>query len=165
MAQQNSIPKDILIAAAASEQIRNRKAEADSAEDEAIQDKQKTLAALSAIGGLGAGAQSDLQAQVLQALLSNLNMDMADKQAKKAEEKERLERQMRAQCDNVAHEKAREKASQDYCSHTKENGRSRLGGQKLSNNHYAYICGYCHKVYDETTIPGHLQISMELVGG
>jgi glucan-binding YG repeat protein len=163
----NQVPKDILLAAGAIEQLRNRKAEADKVDEDESQSKQQTIAALGAIqaaGGLGA-SQSDLQSQVLQALLQNLNLDMADKQAKKAAEKEQLERQMRAQCDNVKHEKERQKASQDYCSHQKENGRSRIGGQRLSNGHYAYLCGYCHKEYDETTLPSHLQISMELVGG
>ncbi len=167
MANTQSVPKDILLAAGAAEQIRSRKADQVQADEADIQSKQQTLAALGTLQAAGAlgGVQSDLQAQVLQALLENLQHDMGKKRAKEAEEEENVRRFMLARTGAIKHEKEQRALSQNYCNHLKENGRSRICGQKLSNNHYSYLCSYCHKEYDETTLPPHLQVAMETIGG
>ncbi len=168
MANTQSVPKDILIAQSAAKQINDRNANAAQAEEANIQSQQQTLAglaALQAVGGMGDSPQSSLQSQVLQALLENLQHDMGKKRAKEAEEEESTRRFMLARTGAIKHEKEQRELSQNYCNHLKENGRSRICGQKLSNNHYSYLCSYCHKEFDETTLPPHLQVAMETIGG
>lgn len=165
MAQNNALPKDILLAASAAEQIRNRKTQADEADEADLHSKQQTVAALGVLQAVGTAPQSDLQSQVLQALLENLQHDMGKKRAKEQEEEDNLRRFMLARTDAIKLEKEKKAQSQAYCDHKKENGRSRICGQKLSNNHYSYLCSYCHKEYDETTLPAHLQVPMETIGG
>lgn len=165
MAQNNTPPREIQIAASAADQLRGRRADAERQEGEELHSKQQTIAALGTLQAIGSLPQSDLQAQVLQALLENLQHDMGKKRAKEAEQEENLRRFMLARTDSIRLEKEKRALAQAYCDHKKENGRSRICGQKLSNNHYSYLCSYCHKEYDETTLPASLQVPMETIGG
>lgn len=168
MAQPHSIPKEILIATSAAEQVKARNDAAIAQQASVTEDQQRTVAALGvlqAAGGLGAGTQSDLQAQVLQALLENLQHDMAKKRAKEAEDENNLLRLMLARADSIKHEKAQRENTQRVCDHRKENGHSRICGQKVSNGHVALLCNLCYREFDENNCPPHLMVSNEFIGG
>jgi len=68
--------------------------------------------------------------------------------------------------ETAAHHKNLE---QDMCSHKKQDGRSRIGGQYLSNGTFMAICTWCQKHWslpaDNATFPKELMPSPEIIGG
>ena len=163
MPKPNEVPKEILIAASAAEQVRQRNAATAVAEADEVESMKTVAGALTAMGS--ATSPDDEQRQLMKILIENLSHDMAKKRKKEAEEEDNLRRLMLAQADSIKHEKARKLAIQTYCQHLKENGRSRVCGQKLSNGHLSLICSLCYREWDETTLPPHLQVSYDDIGG
>ena len=159
-----ALPKEIQIALSAAEQVKERAKIAQEEADLETESKQKTLTALGALSGLG-GTQSDLQSQVLQALLENLQHDMQKKRAKEKEEEDNVRRLMQARNDSLKIERAQREHTQRVCDHRKENGHSRICGQKLSNNSLSLMCNLCYRQFDENNVPPHLMISGEFIGG
>jgi len=97
-------------------------------------------------------------------LTKSLQHDLDKKQAdedKKAEERNRL---MLAQIQNIKEQKKREPTRRPSARIRKKREKQ-TWGQRLSNGDYVFLCTYCHKTWDQTTIPPHLQIPMEFVGG
>ncbi len=167
MAKENSIPKEILIAASAAEQIRERNAATAVLEEEETLSKKQTLAGLATTLGDTASATptNDLQQQALAMLIKSLSHDLAKKEAKEAKEEEELRRLMLARADGIKHEKERRAITQAVCDHRKENGHSRICGQKTSNGHLSLMCNLCYKEFDENTVPPHLMVSGDYIGG
>lgn len=128
--------------------------------------KQATVALLgNALSGGTTGDTNPLLQQVLLKLLDNLNRESEEKEAKNLEARDQQNRLRAAQVSNIKQEKARRENTQRACSHLKENGKTRIGGQKLSNGHVALFCSFCYKEFDETTIPPHLLPNGEHIGG
>lgn len=93
-------------------------------------------------------------------------LELMDRRKRKEEERADQQRFLLARTEDHKHETARKIAGQAACNHIKERGYgSRVGGQRLSNNHFAYLCQFCGKEWDETSLPAHLAIPMEFVGG
>jgi len=158
-------PKEILIAQAAAKAVNERR-QAEAAADEAdLNSKKQAAATLATLNTVSAAPASDLQNQVLATLLQSLQHDLSKKQAKEAEEEENLRRLMLARADGIRHEKANREAAQNYCDHRKEDGRTRIVGQKLSNNHLSLMCGYCYKEFNEDSVPPSLRPSGDFIGG
>lgn len=64
-------------------------------------------------------------------------------------------------------ERARQQqeAIQGLCPHQKPNGQPAIAGQRDHQHHYIFICAYCAKTFNENTLPPHLRIPSERVGG
>ncbi len=162
------IPKELILAEAANRAVKERNTDAQETENNDFKKKQATVAALGAALGSAkpVEGESDLHREVLMELLASLRDDSADRSKKKEAEADQRNRLMLAQAKNVKLERERLQAAQNYCNHMKEGNRGpRIGGQRLSNGHIQYLCTYCHKEWDETTLPAHLQISFEHIGG
>ncbi len=158
-------PKEILLAQAAVKAVNERKEQVLAEEAADLNSKKQAAATLATLNTVAQAAPSDLQNEVLATLLKSLQHDLSKKQAKEAEEEENLRRLMLARADGIKHEKANREAAQNYCDHRKENGHTRIVGQKLSNNHLSLMCGYCYKEFDENSVPPHLRPSGDVVGG
>lgn len=55
--------------------------------------------------------------------------------------------------------------AQNECPHLKPSGLPGIGGQKMGNNHYIFICAYCQKEFNELTLPARLRPNADTVGG
>jgi hypothetical protein len=168
MAKENAIPKEILIAASAAEQVRQREAQKVAVEDSEMENKQNAMTALgamAAMSGSQSSAPDELQSRMMKTLIENLEHDMSKKRAKEDQEEEEHRRLMLARVASIKQEKAQRAYTQSVCDHRKENGHSRICGQKLSNGHLSLLCNLCYKEFSEETLPPHLQISSELIGG
>ena len=169
------IPKELLAAASAAQQVKDRK-EAEKqasketfAEDVAIQaDEVKAVLAV-------ASAQSTPSADT-NAILTELLKSITRREVRQIEREEREEAERQAALEakfkevklnaaNHAANKANAAAFQQYCNHRKEDGRPRTVGQKTSNGHYFFMCPMCKIEWDETTLPPSLQVPSEWIGG
>lgn len=87
---------------------------------------------------------------------------------KELEEDERKEEELRrlkeSQIEYTKQAMAQKEAMQNACPHIKENGRPRLGGQRLSSGEIVFICQNCHKTWTNSP-PPHLMVSLEAIGG
>ena len=161
--QPTPVQRDILVAMDAAQKVHARQEAAD-AEDSDLGDRKKQALASMILQG-GTGSADDLQKQALSMLIESLSEDLSDKRKKKAAAEEEMRRLMLARTDGLKIEKARKQATQTACDHRKEDGRTRLGGQRLSNGHLVLMCGYCGKEYDETSVPPHLIPNGDWIGG
>jgi hypothetical protein len=59
----------------------------------------------------------------------------------------------------------RQEQIQDVCPHKKPNGQPSIAGQRDHQHNYIFICAYCAKVFNQHTLPAHLRIPNEYVGG
>src|SRR5579859_7460158 len=122
------------------------------AADQETDSTNATLGIAGLLSSKGGGGSNPVLDAVLLKLLDNLNADS---------EKKRL-----AQVDNIKQMHERQLLTQRVCDHRKEDGRgTRLGGQRLSNGHTAFMCNLCYKTWDETDVPGHLLPRSEFIGG
>jgi hypothetical protein len=159
------IPQEVLLAAAASRAMKDRAEKEDEGAQVALDTKKTAAAALAASVTSGDG-DSGLQKEVLMALLESLKEDADERRKKRDADADARNRLMLAQAQNVKLERERLQKAQAYCNHMKENGRGpRIGGQRLSNGTIQYLCLYCHKEFTHETLPPHLNISLEHVGG
>ncbi len=169
MAKENSIPKEILIAASASEQIKQRESSIAIQDAEETQSKQQAATVLAALGGTtvsgSSTATNDLQNQVLTKLLQSLEYDLGKKQAKQEEEEESLRRLIKARNEGVKVEKERRELTQRICDHRKEDGRTRICGQRISNGTVSLMCNLCYAEFSASTVPPHLMPNGDFIGG
>lgn len=109
---------------------------------------------------------NDPEYLALQKAKTALELEELEERVTASREKKESHRKLRAQTAREM-EDARKKqmASQNMCAHKKPNGFTAVAGQRLNNGHYALICQYCYKEFDETTIPFMLRPAQELIGG
>lgn len=166
MAQSRELPKEIQIALSAAEQIKDREKIAAATEDAELESKQKTMAALGTIAAAGGGVtQNDLMNRALQALIANLDHDMAKKRAKEERDEEEVRRLIQARNDGLKIERAQREHTQRVCDHRKSNGATRICGQRTSDHKLALLCNLCYRTFDEFTCPPHLVPSGDVIGG
>lgn len=84
---------------------------------------------------------------------------------KRDEEKENKRRLSLANIERLKEERKIKERAQLMCDHRKMNGRPNIGGQRLSNSKLSLVCQNCFKTFDEDTIPPHLGINMDNIGG
>lgn len=112
-------------------------------------------------GGKGSGSQ----ATAIEKLVEIMAARWEKEQAKEEEKEEELRRLLAARSQAFKEEIANREALQNACDHRKENGRPCVGGQKLSNNHFVFICQHCYRTWDEKTLPPHLSVNLDNIGG
>ena len=56
-------------------------------------------------------------------------------------------------------------ARQEQCPHKKPNGQPSIGGQRDHQHNYIFICAYCAKEFNQHTLPPHLRVPNEYIGG
>lgn len=67
--------------------------------------------------------------------------------------------------EQLEHARKQQEATQSLCPHLKPNGQPAIAGQRDHQHHYIFICAYCSKTFNEYTLPPHLRIPSERVGG
>lgn len=101
-----------------------------------------------------------------QQLMQELLMDeLAERRRKRQQAEDELRKLMLARTQGYQEEQKRREQGQAFCNHRKENMKPNIGGQRLSNNEYIFICQTCYKTWDGKTLPPTLQIGMEHIGG
>jgi hypothetical protein len=66
---------------------------------------------------------------------------------------------------NLEMNRQRQEATQNFCPHKKPNGQPSIAGQRDHNHDYIFICAYCAKTFNQHTLPAHLRIPAEWIGG
>jgi hypothetical protein len=94
-----------------------------------------------------------------------LQRKLARELAKQDQDEEELRRLLAARSEAFKQEIEGRKRAQEFCPHRKEDNRSRIGGQRLSDGTVLYLCQYCAKEWRGTELPPSLAIPFELVGG
>jgi|SRR5579859_2261199 len=136
------------------------------AADQETDSTNATLGIAGLLSSKGGGGSNPVLDAVLLKLLDNLNADSEKKRLAEEAEKDQQNRLRLAQVDNIKQMHERQLLTQRVCDHRKEDGRgTRLGGQRLSNGHTAFMCNLCYKTWDETDVPGHLLPRSEFIGG
>lgn len=95
-------------------------------------------------------------------------LELEELKERRAEVKEQRRIALEARKQNAFQlEKARENQEniQRLCPHQKPNGQPAIAGQRDHQHHYIFICAYCSKTFNEHTLPPHLRIPAERVGG
>lgn len=100
-----------------------------------------------------AGLPNELLAQLL---LKKLKKEADLEEAEEDRRKKLLARNL----EMVRDQQAQKELEQRSCTHTKENGKPSVGGQKVSGGHFAFICVRCQCLWDEKTVPKHLVNSL-----
>lgn len=131
--------------------------------DEATHSQMTAAAVLLSASGSSTG--SSLQNELLAELLGSLRKERADKEASVVQKTEERNRMHLAQVENLKQSKANHDRAQLVCDHRKEDGRTRICGQRTSDNHLALLCNLCYKTFDEATVPPHLMPRGEFIGG
>ena len=54
---------------------------------------------------------------------------------------------------------------QESCPHKKPNGSPSIAGQRDHQHNHIFICAYCAKEFNQHTLPPHLRIPAEWIGG
>lgn len=103
--------------------------------------------------------------EVLLRLLASMSKRLEREEAEEGRKEEELRRLLEARGEGFKQEIARREAIWAACDHRKENGRPCISGQRLSSNDYAFICMHCQKLWDQTTLPAHLTVNMDDIGG
>lgn len=133
-------------------------------------DETLLLTTLAAEKSKQSGGQSSNAA--LDAVLASLARKLQKEQDDEEGRIEELKRQRIASLKNIEQEEAAKKFRQNSCSHLKENGKSRLGGQRMSDGRFFFLCQNCGKEFwsparsqfGEDPLPPHLMIPGDLVG-
>jgi hypothetical protein len=94
-----------------------------------------------------------------------LTRRLAKEMAAQEREEEEMRRLLEARSIAFKEEIAGRQRAQEYCPHRKEDGRSRIGGQRLSNGVVLFLCQYCGKEWRGQELPPGLQISLDFIGG
>lgn len=85
---------------------------------------------------------------------------------KKEAELDQRARAQTAMLQSIAEGEAMRAAGQENCPHRKENGRTALAGQQVSNGQIVLICLHCQKEFrDFAKVPEHLRPAPDLIGG
>ena len=104
-------------------------------------------------------------AQMQKGLMA-LQLRKLSKEIREQEEAEESIKEWRRQ-NALSADEARQKqvAMQALCPHLKPNGQPAIGGQRDHSHNYIFVCAYCTKQFDQHTLPSHLRIPAEWVGG
>jgi len=103
------------------------------------------------------------QNALLELLTEELLRNKTDRQ-----EKERIQQAARdANIADVRKNLLQKQADQEACLHRKPppSHASALAGQRTHRGTVVFVCQYCQKEFDQTTIPPNLQIPGETIGG
>ena len=101
-------------------------------------------------------------------LLEVLGEEMMEKRKEKKRKQEELLQFKKAQVHSLEETRAIKVATQQFCTHMKEQGKGpRIGGQRLSNGTTSWFCLYCNKEWNSAVnpLPPHLYIPAEHIGG
>jgi hypothetical protein len=137
---------------------------ASEAEAEERSDSSKLKAVAALIPALSGGGSNDVLQEVLLELAASLREDREEKAKIRQDKLDDFNRLKKAQVENVRILHERVSRTQKTCSHTKEDGRTRLAGQKMHNGDLALMCNYCYKVFFNDEIPPHLMPRGEAMG-
>lgn len=108
-------------------------------------------------------ASSGITQELQKALLYELNQNRA-----RQEEKERIQQAARDNnIQDVKHKMENDRLIQEGCQHIKPapSRDSAVAGQRDHRGEAHFICQYCAKEWTGTTLPPHLRIPAERVGG
>lgn len=113
------------------------------------------------IAGAAVGESGSANEAVLALIARKLQKEMNEE-----EETERIRLEARKR-NAMEAQRTREQllAAQTYCPHTKPNGHSNLAGQRGHNGTAILICQACLKTWEGPTVPAHLRIPAENIGG
>jgi hypothetical protein len=113
-----------------------------------------------------AGAPVDDKRAALQdMLLKLLSNKLAEEENEKKMKVEEAQKLLIARTQDFKRAQEIKVWTQENCDHRKEDGRSRLGGQRLSNGDTLYICQLCFKTWNQVNMPRNLQIDPNWIGG
>jgi hypothetical protein len=116
----------------------------------------------------GAPAEVDLEKQLVLEQLAFQKLQRRRLEKQDAEEQEQEAMKLRARLEAARNlEKARkdQEAIQSVCPHLKPNGQPSIAGQRDHQRNHIFICAYCQKLFDQHTLPPHLRIDSQRVGG
>jgi hypothetical protein len=102
-----------------------------------------------------------VQEQMAAMQLEEMQERRAEKQAKKAVENAARLATLR----DIQVQEANKAAAQAGCPHMKPNFQPALGGQKDHKGNYHLLCQYCQKEFSGETLPPHLRLPAEMIGG
>ena len=95
-------------------------------------------------------------------------LELEELKERRAEIKEQRRIQLAARKQNAEQlelSRKQQEAIQSLCPHLKPNGTTAIAGQRDHQHHYIFICAYCSKTFNEHTLPPHLRVPAERVGG
>jgi hypothetical protein len=122
------------------------------------------LPILAAAALQSAGATDDN----LKALINELLSDAVEKRRKEKQRQERLAEQA---VRSIAEHAAIKEAAKSRCSHRKQDGSTRLAGQRLSNGQEVFVCQFCQSEFHnppasgQSPIPPGLRPPQDEIGG
>lgn len=108
---------------------------------------------------------TDESAQLRNLLLKLLGNKLAEEEKEKQLKEEEARKLLVARTQDFKAIQERIAWTQESCDHKKEDGRSRVAGQKLSSGDTALICQLCFKVWNQNTLPPALRIDPNWIGG
>lgn len=99
-------------------------------------------------------------------------LDLAKEQLAEREKKRKAKEKLELSAIEAVREQAlQKKQKEDNCSHQRQDGKTRLAGQRLSNGQICLVCQFCHKEFhhppqaDQVDIPIHLRPNSDAIGG
>lgn len=98
-------------------------------------------------------------------LVALLQRKLAREMQEEESKAEELRRLLEARSESFKLEIEGRQRAQEWCPHRKEDGRSRIGGQRLSNGVTLYLCQFCGKEWHGSELPPGLQVSLDFIGG
>ena len=117
--------------------------------------------------GLANGpASTDPEVLQMQKGLLALQLKKLTEEMGEQDENKRIQLEARKQ-NAFQLEEARKKTEfiQSLCPHQKPNGQPAIAGPRDHQHNYIFICAYCSKTFNQHTLPPHLRIPSERVGG
>jgi hypothetical protein len=111
------------------------------------------------------GNATDESAQLRAMLLRLLGNKLQEEENEKRMKEEEARRLLIARTQDFKINQERRDATQAACPHLKENGKPNIGGQELSSGDVLFICQLCYKTFNQDTLPRHLAIDPNRIGG
>lgn len=116
-----------------------------------------------------AGAESidlEKQLQIKQLQFQELQLRRLQKQDTEEAEQEAMKMKARLEAaKQLESARKQQEAIQGVCPHLKPNGQPSIAGQRDHQRNHIFICAYCQKLFDQHTLPPHLRIDSQKVGG
>lgn len=126
----------------------------------------KELNAADLLVNSGALQNGDPETNALQkALLSLQLQQLTEEVGEKTATKEARNQARKVIAKSMETARQQQEMRQESCPHKKPNGSPSIAGQRDHQHNYIFICAYCAKTYDQHTLPPHLRIPNEWIGG
>lgn len=108
----------------------------------------------------------ELNKEDLEKAILSLQLErMLEEEAKRQENIRRQMEIRRMSLEALRQAEAQRLAFQEACEHLKQNGESALAGQRDGMGRVILLCQICGKIMDNPTVPPHLRIPAEAIGG